>query len=133
MNSRTGNARQFTRTLSRSSFICEVVHSQTHILVPSHFESIHTSRRQFNNRFRSLSNLQNFRFRTFRRNSPGEKTYLFFCSLISCIALLFCSSDACAESICAVWSWRVNACFLNCFKNFVSQLCLIRVQNHTLK
>ena len=39
-------------------------------------------------------------------------TYLFFCSLISWMALSFCSKLACADTMCAVWSCRVKECFL---------------------
>ena len=39
--------------------------------------------------------------------------HLFFCSMISCNALFFSSNDACADSICAVCSCSVNACFLD--------------------
>ena len=37
---------------------------------------------------------------------------LFFCSFKSWIDLFFCSSDSWADSICAVCSCRVSACFL---------------------
>ena len=43
------------------------------------------------------------------------RAYLFRCSLTSWIAFDFCSSEACAERICAVWSWSVRACFLSIF------------------
>lgn len=49
----------------------------------------------------------------FRRSQTrSHKTYLFFCSLRSCIDLIFCSRVACADSMCAVCSCSVRAYFL---------------------